>query len=158
MPTPTPTPTPVPTGYTYGDVGGCNCAPACSPCALPMANLMVAYTALNGVSGSAVLAYLGYLAPYYTWSTACITAGSTAVGGLTAQAFKILIFCQPDVGTVYSIQYYFAPACASAFSVCYTADGGLTTAGSTCSPLNVTVSVAPGMACPVFTGTLTITL
>lgn len=73
---PGPTPTPTPTGYTYWDIGACNCAAFCpaTPCNIPQRNLAAACHNTNtGNTGTGTIAYLGGC----KWG-GCVTLGPGA--------------------------------------------------------------------------------
>ena len=153
----------MPTGYTYGDVGLCNCTTAtcsCYPCAIPQSSITCSAT-IGGQSGSGTVTFLG-TATQFTfqntaalsnvgccWETGDWTSGAIPIGSPLPSYVQVEMCCDTSgcttilftqwshFGAILGQYYYEHP------SSCYTFGGGITPAAlpitsSSCSPFSVT--------------------
>jgi hypothetical protein len=136
------TPTPTTTGYTFGDIGGCNCSGLppnpfpCSPCTLPLADMTVSWVNSLSGNGNAPLVWNGNSGTP-GWTSAC-------VGGIE-YAFTCFTF---------RVNSFSGGGCTGTVSYCEYPGGPpneLTFVSHTCSPLSLTFDCTLG-DCPVLAG------
>lgn len=87
-------------GYTFSDLGGCNCTPAVCPCPLPQQDLAASLQELGGATYSGTLTYnAGAVYPNPMW------AGNLA-GGSTYATVQIGFGVMGDIGPVWETAFW----------------------------------------------------